>query len=317
MDFINTYLSNKIELTDKKAHYDNCAKAIMADKQVLARIAKHTTKEFKDYDIPTIIQCIEGEPEVSTVPVHPGMQKKVSEAIDGMKEESSIPNEGTVTFDIRFSMVTPDDIRIKIILNIELQNKYHESYHFEPRAVFYCARMISEQLDREFSSKNYDNLKKVYSIWIFFHPPQKEGNTITEYYLERKDVYGKPVKGWNHDYISIFFIRLSSIPGTNSQHQLISMLDTLFSKKLSTNEKKAILEQEHQMQMTRQLEGGNNIMCNLSDGIYNDGIQKGSRDTLAELIKKKLDKSMSAKAISEILEIDLSTILKIIEEYHL
>lgn len=62
-------------------------------------------------------------------------------------------------------------------------------------------------------------------------------------------------------------------------------------------------------------------MCNLSDGIYNDGIQKGieqgSMDTLAELIKKKLDKAMSAEAISEILEIDLSTVLKIIEEYHL
>ena len=58
MNFTNTYLSNTIELTDKKARYDNCAKAIMADKQVLARIAKHTTKEFKGYDIPTIIQRI-------------------------------------------------------------------------------------------------------------------------------------------------------------------------------------------------------------------------------------------------------------------
>ena len=329
MNFTNTYLSNTIELTDKKARYDNCAKAIMADKQVLARIAKHTTKEFKGYDIPTIIQCIEGNPEISTIPVHPGMKKKTSEAIDGMKEESAIPNEGTITFDIRFNMVTLDEIQIKIILNIELQNEYYESYHFEPRAVFYCARMISEQLDHEFSADNYDNLKKVYSIWIFFNPPQKDSNTITEYSLEKKDTYGKPVKGWNHDYISIVFIRLSSIPGVNSQHQLISMLDTLFSNKLSTAEKKTILEQEHQMKMTRQLEGGTNLMCNLSDGIYNQGIEqgiqqgiekgieKGTMDTLAELIKKKLDKGMSAEAISEILEIDLSTVLNLIEEYHL
>ena len=301
MNFTNTYLSNIIELTDKKARYDNCAKAIMADKQVLARIAKHTTKEFKGYDIPTIIQCIEGNPEISTIPIHPGMKKKTSEAIDGMKEESAIPNEGTITFDIRFNMVTLDEIQIKIILNIELQNEYYESYHFEPRAVFYCARMISEQLDHEFSADNYDNLKKVYSIWIFFNPP----------------------------HISIVFIRLSSIPGVNSQHQLISMLDTLFSNKLSTAEKKTILEQEHQMKMTRQLEGGTNLMCNLSDGIYNQGIEqgiqqgiekgieKGTMDTLAELIKKKLDKGMSAEAISEILEIDLSTVLNLIEEYHL
>lgn len=103
------------------------------------------------------------------------------------------------------------------------------------------------------------------------------------------------------------------------------MLDTLFSNKLSTAEKKTILEQEHQMKMTRQLEGGTNLMCNLSDGIYNQGIEqgiqqgieKGTMDTLAELIKKKLDKGMSAEAISEILEIDLSTVLNLVEEYHL
>ena len=61
------------------------------------RVAKHTTKEFKGYDIPTIIQCMEGNTEISTIPIHPGMKKKTSEAIDGMKEESAIPNEGTIT----------------------------------------------------------------------------------------------------------------------------------------------------------------------------------------------------------------------------
>ena len=99
------------------------------------------------------------------------------------------------------------------------------------------------------------------------------------------------------------------------------MLDTLFSNKLSTAEKKTILAQEHQIQMTRQLEVGHNLMCNLSDGIYNKGIEKGieqgSMDTLAQLIKKKLDKAIPAKEISEVLEIDLSTVLNIIEKYQL
>lgn len=76
--------------------------------------------------------------------------------------------------------------------------------------------MISEQLDREFTANNYDDLKKVYSIWIFFDAPQKECDTITEYYLEKKDVYGKPVKDWKHDYISISFIRLSTTKKKNS-----------------------------------------------------------------------------------------------------
>ena len=156
-----TYLAHGIDITDIEAQYDENAKALMADKQVLARIAKYRTDEFKDYDIPTIIECIEGEPEISKISVLPGKRRLTSapEVIDGMNTESSIPGEGRITFDIRFYMVTKDGLRIKIIVNIELQKKYHQIYHYELRAVFYTARMISEQLDRELTTRNYDGLK--------------------------------------------------------------------------------------------------------------------------------------------------------------
>ena len=282
---LKTYLAHNIELTDIQAQYDENAKALIADKQVLARIAKYRTTEFKDYDIPTIINCIEGEPEISKIPVFPGMRNTASESITGMNNESTIPNEGTVTFDVRFYMVTPDHIRIKLILNIELQKEYYESYHFEPRAVFYCARMISEQLGREFTTTNYDNLKKVYSIWIFFDAPQKECDTITEYYLEKKDAYGKPVKAWKHDYISISFIRLSTTKEKNSKHQLIHMLDTLFSNELNVENKKRILVEKHQMKMTRELEGGIDTMCNVSQGIADKAFAQGEQNMLLELLR--------------------------------
>ena len=182
MSTAKTYLAHNIEKTAEEAQYDANAKALIADKQVLARIAKYRTEEFKDYDIPTIIECIEEDPEISKIPIYPGK----SDAITGMNNESKISGEGEVTFDIRFYMRTKTQERIKVILNIELQNKYYQKYHFEPRAVFYCARMLSEQLDKEFTAENYDDLKKVYSIWIFFNAPQKDSDTITEFYLERK-----------------------------------------------------------------------------------------------------------------------------------
>lgn len=315
-----THLAHGIDITDIEAQYDENAKALMADKQVLSRIAKYRTDEFKDYDIPTIIECIEGEPEISKVPVYPGKPNtsSVSEAIDGMNTESSIPGEGRISFDIRFYMVTKDGLRIKIIVNIELQKKYHQIYHYEPRAVFYSARMISEQLNREFTAENYDELKKVYSIWIFFDAPQKDSDTITEFSLQKKDIYGKPVEPWKYDYISISFIRLSSTPEKNSKHKLIHMLDTLFSDELSSEKKKQILETEHQMQMTRQLQGGINHMCNVSQGIkekaFAQGISQGEKNMLIRLIKKKLSKNMSLEAISADLEVDIETIASIISE---
>ena len=293
-----THLAHGIDITDMEAQYDENAKALMADKQVLARIAKYRTEEFKDYDIPTIIECIEGEPEISKLPVIPGKRRQTSdsEIISGMNTESSIPGEGKITFDIRFYMVTKDGMRIKIIVNIELQKKYHQKYHYEPRAVFYCGRMISEQFNREFTADNYDDLKKVYSIWIFFDAPQKDSDTITEYSLQKKDIYGKPVESWKYDYISISFIRLSTTPKKNSKHKLIHMLDTLFSDEISAEKKKQILETEHQMQMTRQLQGGIKSMCNVSQGIkekafsqgISQGISQGKLDTILDLLREGL-----------------------------
>ena len=51
MSIAKTYLAHSIEKTAEEAQYDANAKALIADKQVLARIAKYRTEEFKDYDI--------------------------------------------------------------------------------------------------------------------------------------------------------------------------------------------------------------------------------------------------------------------------
>ncbi len=276
-----THLAHGIEKTEYEAKYDENVKALLSDKQVLARIAKYRTEEFKDYDIPTIMECIEGTPEISTVSVYPG---KVMDAITGMNTESKESNEGEVTFDVRFYMVTKDQERIKIILNIEAQKEYYLKYHFEPRSVFYCARMLSEQLDREFTADNYDELKKVYSIWIFFEAPERDSDTITEYYLAKKDVYGIPVKGWKHDYISISFIRLSTGKKQNSKHKLINMLDTLFSNTIDVENKKRLLEKDHQMQMTRELEGGIDSMCNVRLGIREKALAEGIEQGIKAMI---------------------------------
>ena len=261
-----THLAHGIEKTEYLAQYDDSVKELLSDKQVLAWIAQYRIEEFKDYDIPAIMDCIEGEPEVSTVSVHPGKNK--THAITGMNSESKQTNEGEVTFDIRFYMVTPDHERIKVIVNVEAQKAYYPGYAFEPRAIVYCARMISEQIDREFTTDGYDGLKKVYSIWIFFNAPEKDSDTITEYGIIKRDIYGKSVEGGKYDYLSISFIRLPHGEKEESKHKLIDMLATLFSEKMDANTKKEHLQQKHQMVMMRDLEGGIHTMCNVGEGVW-------------------------------------------------
>ena len=88
---VNTYLADQIEQSDYRAKYDLEVKKLLASKQVLARILKYTTKEFTDYSFVEIMQCIEGEPEISKVIVKPG--KRRPEAITGTNIEDKRTSE--------------------------------------------------------------------------------------------------------------------------------------------------------------------------------------------------------------------------------
>lgn len=89
------------------------------------------------------------------------------EQIAGMMNEDKVAGEGTVYFEIRFSVYVPtSEGRVKVIVNIEAQKNFQLGYEIVTRGIYYCARMISAQLGTEFSNSEYNSVKKVYSIWI-------------------------------------------------------------------------------------------------------------------------------------------------------
>ena len=70
----NTHISNAIDATrDSMFEYDQNAKNILADRQILARILKYTLDEFGKMDIEEVISSIEGEPFVGEIPMEPGL----------------------------------------------------------------------------------------------------------------------------------------------------------------------------------------------------------------------------------------------------
>ena len=54
------------------------------------------------------------------------------------------------------------------------------------RGIYYCSRMISGQYETAFTNSHYENIKKVYSIWICMNPPKNRENSITRYYAMLK-----------------------------------------------------------------------------------------------------------------------------------
>lgn len=270
---------------------------------------KWTVSEFYDASIAEIIECIEGEPEVATIPIQPGKTNK-PEAIIGLPTENHVPNEGDITFDIRFFVRTLHGERVKMIINVEAQKKYHVGYDLVTRAIFYCARMISAQKDTEFSGEHYNDIKKVYSIWICMDTTKAASNTITEYKITREALHGEDPTVHRYDLMTAVMVCL----GDQSNHDgtaLHEMLSVLLSDKIRPQKKADILNQQFDIPITK---GEVEDMCNLSDLIaekaiaegMEKGMEKGKELALLDSIRSimgtlhlSVDQALSALQIPE------------------
>ena len=283
-----THISNALEAAEDKAKYDAQVKKILADKNILAWILKYAAQEFRDFTIKEIMDSIEGAPEISAVPVYPGERKP--EAVAGMANTDEVPNEGRVTFDIRFHVYTPGTGRIKLFINVEAQKAYHVAYDLVTRGIFYCARMLSAQMDTEFTGKDYDQIKKVYSIWICMDAPAYAANTITEYGMEQRCIYGKFGGKSRYDLLSVVMVCLAGSgklgPQSEGGTQLHGLLSTVLSEELTPQEKERVLELEYGIAATREMKEGMRQMCNLSERIEEIGIEKGIKQGIEQGIEQ-------------------------------
>lgn len=269
-----THLSQVVTAAQDAAAYDTNAKLLLADKQVLARILKYAIREFQGMAIEEIISSLQDDIDVAIIPLDPGLTNlgRVRET----KTEDSIPGEGTICFDIRFSTYIGQS-RVKFLFNLEAQRlTSHDAlgYDLENRIIYYIARMISAQKNTEFHGSDYNSLKNVRSIWICM-ANSKEGDSIEEISIERKTVFGDSGNAHSIELLQGIIINLRSNKNAKvSQNPLISMLETLFSR-MDVEEKKNILEKDYGMIMTLEIERRLKTMCNLSEGIIEEGLAQG------------------------------------------
>ena len=278
-------IAQGLHTTDDSAGYDAACKRVLSEKAILARIMKACLTEYRDCSVRDIEEkYIEGQPQVSSVPVLPDEEGSV---ISGLDTEDKSVHEGTVTYDIRFRAIAPDSGEpIGLIVNVEAQNDFYPGYPLTKRGIYYCCRMISSQYGREFTGSHYEKLKKVYSIWICMNPPKNRENTITRYRLTEEHLVGKVVElVQNYDLLSIVMLCLGG-PDSENYDGVLRMLDVLLSNETSEAEKCKILQDDYDIQMTRTMESEVSVMCNLSKGVMEKGIARGMEKGRAEGMEK-------------------------------
>ena len=280
---MNTELKSAVMATDRDAQYDNSAKRLIAHKIILARILIKTVEKFKGMDPLEVAALIEGIPYISTVPVEPGLTNAVhfqnGKRIVGFNTENQELNEGLVRFDIVFYVRMKDGLS-QIIINVEAQKDEPSDYKILNRAVFYVSRLISSQKEKDFENSSYDDIKCVYSIWICMN---MEENTMSHIHLTKEDMIGSYEWKGNLDLLNIIMIGLAKeLPEHDETYELHRLLGALLSRELTVDEKLDIIGNEYDIPLEENFRKDMSTMCNLSQGVKEEGIAIGRREGYAE-----------------------------------
>ena len=311
---MNTELKSAVMATDRDAQYDNSAKRLIAHKIILARILVKTVEEFKGMDPLEVAALIEGLPYISAVPVEPGLTNAVhfqnGQRLVGFNTENQELNEGLVRFDIVFYVRMKDGLS-QIIINVEAQKDEPGEYEILNRAVFYVSRLISSQKERDFENSSYDDIKCVYSIWICMN---MEENTMSHIHLTKEDLIGSYEWKGNLDLLNIIMIGLAKeLPEHDETYELHRLLGALLSRELTVDEKLDIIGKEYDIPLEENFRKDMSTMCNLSQGVKEEGIAIGRAEGEAELITKMYKNGLSIELIASATDKTIEEVKTIIE----
>ena len=311
---LNTEIGNLILTTDKDVQYDECVKRLLGQKRVLAHILVKTVDEFKGTNPEDVAAYIEGEPFISKVPADPGLtntdMEKNGARIVGFNTENQELHEGTIRFDIIFYVRMRDGLS-QIIINIEAQKDEPSEYDILNRAIFYVSRMISSQKERDFTHSNYNDIKRVYSIWVCMNMPE---DSLTHIHLVGDNIVNAHAWKGKMDLINIVMIGLAqTLPEGEEKYELHRLLGALLSQNLTANEKFDIIGNEYDIPLDNGIREDVKTMCNLSQKIKETGIEIGKR----EMVVKMHDKGYTSTQIADITEMNEEQIEDIIKNTEL
>lgn len=293
---MNNALSNTLISNENHENLDAACKAVLAEKQILAWILKGCAEEYAECSIEEIVDYIDGEPEIGTIPVEKDLTGRyLTSKIVGQQEEDSSIYEGTIRYDIRFTARIPGqkDERQELLINVEAQNTFNPGYSLLTRGIYYCSRMLSAQKGTVFAGSDYDRLKKVQSIWLCIRPSESWKGSITSYSLTEKNVVGNCKSDVEaYDKLNVTLVCLGN---KTDEKNVISLLDMLMATTMTPSEKQKKLEDDFSIRTTENLKGRLSDMCNYSVGVYSDGRElgreEGREDMALNSIRKLMEKS--------------------------
>ena len=142
------------------------------------------------------------------------------------------------------------------------------------------------------------------------NPPKSRENSITRYYIAEENLAGS-VKERKADYDLMVAVMICLGKEGDSGTDLLKLLNVLLSTETGSQDKCQILEEDFHIRMTQTLESEVSLMCNLSKGVEEKGIEKGRQEGRQEGIIAMVS------ALKDLQIADSIILNKIQEKFHL
>ena len=196
----------------------------------------------------------------------------------------------------------------QVIVNLEIQKDEPTSYHILNRAIFYVSRLVSSQKERDFIKTNYDDIKRVFSIWVCLGMDE---NSMAYVHLAKDSLLGAYQWRGKLNLLNIVLIGIADeLPEHDDKYELHRLLSTLLSMELSVNEKLGIIEKEYSIAVDDKMREDVSVMCNLSQGIK----EKGGDEREEKIMLKMYRKGYTSAQIAEIVDKSVEEVERIIDK---
>lgn len=154
-------------------------------------------------------------------------------------------------------------------------------------------------------SKLYDDVNKVYYIWLCTNPPANRNNTITCYKTTEHTMIGN-VHEERSKYDLQTVVMICTSDNTSSvDNPLLELLSLIFNKGLEAKEIENKLRTNYGIDITPDLKERMINMCNLSYGVdqrgYNRGVNQRNKEIATDMFKdqKPLEEIVRYSKLSE------------------
>ena len=144
------------------------------------------------------------------------------------------------------------------------------------------------------------------SIWVCMNMDE---SSMSHVHLTKEDLIGSYEWKGNLDLLNIIMLGLAkNLPEHDETYELHRLLGALLSKELTIDEKLNIIGNEYDIPIEENFRKDVSVMCNLSQGIKEDGIAIGE----AGLIMKMYKNGFTAEQIASATDKDIEEVKAII-----